>query len=142
MKLSSMACSAIFQSTHPARGGTAEGHLTAADAKISIHPPREGWDLDTPSTAPFVPLISIHPPREGWDPLTDVTTFCAALISIHPPREGWDRMLFHSSTTRMKFQSTHPARGGTRTGSWVVEYAGISIHPPREGWDVVAGEHW
>ena len=35
--------------------------------KISIHPPREGWDrmrVDIHSS-PF--YISIHPPREGWD---------------------------------------------------------------------------
>ena len=33
--------------------------------------------------------ISIHPPREGWDfHLLVVDGVCD--ISIHPPREGWD----------------------------------------------------
>ena len=33
--------------------------------------------------------ISIHPPREGWD-YWHVTAYAADGISIHPPREGWD----------------------------------------------------
>ena len=34
--------------------------------------------------------ISIHPPREGWDDQLDVA-FTTPDISIHPPREGWDK---------------------------------------------------
>ena len=33
--------------------------------------------------------ISIHPPREGWD-LKKMYDQIASGISIHPPREGWD----------------------------------------------------
>ena len=35
----------IFQSTHPARGGTYMGQNQTTKKWISIHPPREGWDL-------------------------------------------------------------------------------------------------
>ena len=34
-----------------------------------------------------------------------------------------------------KFQSTHPVRGGTCTGTGTGSTKAISIHPPREGWD-------
>ena len=33
-----------FQSTHPVRGGTAYMQRPERERKISIHPPREGWD--------------------------------------------------------------------------------------------------
>ena len=35
---------AVFQSTHPVRGGTFYSLLLAVLYDISIHPPREGWD--------------------------------------------------------------------------------------------------
>ena len=34
----------IFQSTHPVRGGTISMEDSRHRNKISIHPPREGWD--------------------------------------------------------------------------------------------------
>ena len=34
----------IFQSTHPVRGGTSRALSGFGAARISIHPPREGWD--------------------------------------------------------------------------------------------------
>ena len=33
-----------FQSTHPVRGGTAANRSPGSAGKISIHPPRAGWD--------------------------------------------------------------------------------------------------
>ena len=36
-----------FQSTHPVRGGTAVVNAVKEPPEISIHPPREGWDLRT-----------------------------------------------------------------------------------------------
>ena len=56
----------IFQSTHPVRGGTAAAADDNAILKISIHPPREGWDAGW-QTDDVWQGISIHPPREGWD---------------------------------------------------------------------------
>ena len=80
--------------------------------KISIHPPRAGWDSDGrrksrsnssfQSTHPvrggtraaalrYVPVdgISIHPPRAGWDCILRAGV-AGDDISIHPPRAGWD----------------------------------------------------
>ena len=59
---------ALFQSTHPVRGGTGASGSHAGGGAISIHPPREGWDgIDHLLLG--VLSISIHPPREGWDTL-------------------------------------------------------------------------
>ncbi len=33
-----------FQSTHPVRGGTGRRWVCDPSNRISIHPPREGWD--------------------------------------------------------------------------------------------------
>ena len=58
---------ALFQSTHPVRGGTLpQSSRLCHDLRISIHPPREGWDYDDVYNVTKVD-ISIHPPREGWD---------------------------------------------------------------------------
>ena len=79
----------LFQSTHPVRGGTAKGLASNHGDPISIHPPREGWDLYQLGTYDDDTGISIHPPREGWDPnFSDLGG--KDIISIHPPREGWD----------------------------------------------------
>ena len=56
---------------------------------ISIHPPREGWDISLRSVI-IAEMISIHPPREGWDVSILVLYTQRCGISIHPPREGWD----------------------------------------------------
>ena len=56
-------------------------------------------------------------------------------ISIHPPREGWDPTSMTASKAALKFQSTHPVRGGTLKYCRCGLLALISIHPPREGWD-------
>ena len=37
--------------------------------------------------------ISIHPPREGWDVYFFFVPNRLVWISIHPPREGWDQMM-------------------------------------------------
>ena len=102
---------AKFQSTHPVRGGTAgwdiqmvivpdfnpptpcgvgpEGDPACCPTdRISIHPPRAGWDPDG-AVVSRVRLISIHPPRAGWDTAQKVADMIVR-ISIHPPRAGWD----------------------------------------------------
>ena len=57
----------IFQSTHPVWGGTRPGPSCWGWSRISIHPPRVGWDLTAWVTGMSLE-ISIHPPRVGWDP--------------------------------------------------------------------------
>ena len=44
--------------------------------KISIHPPRVGWD-EHPAIGGQTISISIHPPRVGWD-------FCHGITSKDP----------------------------------------------------------
>ena len=79
----------IFQSTHPAWGGTISTSFRFQDNMISIHPPRVGWDVRS------------------------FTLESEAIISIHPPRVGWDNPLSIKMTPTILFQSTHPAWGGT-----------------------------
>ena len=80
----------LFQSTHPARGGTKPHGSRVMIQAISIHPPREGWDAGNLDKYGREDVISIHPPREGWDGEDGL---------LKPKTQG--------------FQSTHPARGGT-----------------------------
>ena len=56
---------------------------------ISIHPPREGWDLcDRRLQSNGYTFQSTHPVRGGTFPVIPHKT--VRYISIHPPREGWD----------------------------------------------------
>ena len=124
--------------------------------RISIHPPREGWDRSIitvssahPSFQSTHPVrggteicaanttdlaISIHPPREGWD-AKKILLGGIANISIHPPREGWDFSAASAFFACSSFQSTHPVRGGTRRR--VRHSSGLpkfqSTHPVRGG---------
>ena len=55
-----------FPSSHPVWGGTRRIPLLEKYRRISIHPPRVGWD-EPGGEAPSMGAISIHPPRVGWD---------------------------------------------------------------------------
>ena len=55
-----------FQSTHPVWGGTLQTITDDFKARISIHPPRMGWDKSC-KDGDMLSDISIHPPRVGWD---------------------------------------------------------------------------
>ena len=79
----------LFQSTHPARGGTALDLVLADLEDISIHPPREGWDSGAPETS-----------------------LCIWYFNPPTPR-GVGRSARASARQLDLFQSTHPARGGT-----------------------------
>ena len=81
--------SRIFQSTHPVRGGTVGGLVTAQLLGISIHPPRAGWDC------PITPKMVL---RKYFNPPTPC---------------GVGRLLPSNCTVPFVFQSTHPVRGGT-----------------------------
>ena len=56
-----------FQSTHPARGATANNLTVVKKRLISIHAPREGCDLRLMEYDGLPVLISTHAPREGCD---------------------------------------------------------------------------
>ena len=101
--------------------------------------------------------ISIHVPREGHD-AADTGTTGHQGISIHVPREGHDVTVSVNRGFNLRFQSTCPARGTTRSGVTIENITDdfnpraprgarpntarlkppegvISIHVPREGHD-------
>ena len=81
--------------------------------------------------------ISIHPPREGRD--LSAITVPTSLAHFNPPSprgEGQADSCYPLSFLR--FQSTLPARGGTKGVNDDPGGALISIHPPRKGRDEIA----
>ncbi len=145
-----------FQSTHPVWGGTHPNTTYEESRKISIHPPRVGWDwmqvhyrlqfdqfqsthpvwggTGSATTHGFEKTISIHPPRVGWDQSNDRTTVTLG-ISIHPPRVGWDaRVKIHKILIR-DFNPPTPCGVGPELLKLIDAMNEISIHPPRVGWD-------
>ena len=71
-----------FQSTLPARGGTGGFLLSIVVFEISIHPPRVGRDGGL-CQATTRSAISIHPPRKGKD--RPGTTNTAKGVDFNPP---------------------------------------------------------
>ena len=172
-----------FQSTHPAWGGTVSQGDMEQQPLISIHPPRRGWDRGNLRAAardanfnPPTPHgveryrykdysgilgISIHPPRMGWDKFirshlilfdyfNPPTPHGVGLLvkfgmteeqkfqSTHPAWGGTYKKGF-KAPQKSTFQSTHPAWGGTEKQEAVAKAEQISIHPPRMGWDQCVG---
>ena len=81
--------------------------------RISIHAPRKGCDLaQTRRNSPQD--ISIHAPRKGCD-VSRILWPSSVNISIHAPRKGCDCDCAVFRFGGGLFQSTHPARGATRT---------------------------
>ena len=52
--------SVLFQSTHPVRGGTNGCNNRSDVRRISIHPPREGWDLG--HIRLLIDMVHFNPP--------------------------------------------------------------------------------
>ena len=121
----------LFQSTHPARGATRSLSLGFWNLLISIHAPREGCD-EILCCLPQGILISIHAPREGCDHQALQLAPVVPGISIHAPREGCDKTRRKHFAEEGKFQSTHPARGATRSGFFGLNTEQFqSTHPAR-----------
>ena len=125
--------------------------------RISIHPPRGGWDLHL-STCVCAPCYFNPPTPWGVGLTTDEALLSNYLfqsthpvgggtgdpegvrrldgqISIHPPRGGWDAVWIREISNHWPFQSTHPVGGGTSIRAPGRASPPISIHPPRGGWD-------
>ena len=101
---------------------------------ISIHPPREGWDLKYPPSSVWLGLFqSTHPVRGGTGAPLILDRKEAKFQSTHPVRGGTCIPILGNIV--LLFQSTHPVRGGTVLDGPLVPFRYISIHPPREGWD-------
>ena len=78
-----------FQSTLPVGGTTFERCWIDFKVDISIHAPRGGSDIDTPSKV-HVARISIHAPRGGERRCSISAISLSGKISIHAPRGGSD----------------------------------------------------
>ena len=125
--------SAQFQSTHPARGGTPKSAFVNPLNLISIHPPRTGWDANANCRRRRLELFqSTHPARGGT--FFEIRPLSTARISIHPPRTGWDGNWGIVDGLVYEFQSTHPARGGTPLSMITQSPVPFqSTHPARGG---------
>ena len=90
----------VFQSTRPARGATKDNQ-------------------------PFVPAftISIHAPREGRDARRTAPPHARNHFNPRAPR-GARHDYYKAGNSKMKFQSTRPARGATVN-------VGLAFQPPR-----------
>ena len=150
--------SITFQSTHPVWGGTLEQILSVRPIRISIHPPRVGWDAIKIVDPEAPGIISIHPPRVGWDLLVYGCPNCHGYFNPPTPcgvgpsggtADGTPPLHFNPPTPCGvgRYQSSHfrPCPGyfnpPTPCGVGPVEkwmyniIKDISIHPPRVGWD-------
>ena len=124
---------AIFQSTHPVRGGTRAAGGSLFAAVISIHPPRAGWDCDL---CPLMETYShFNPPTPcGVGLRPQCRSRCPEYFNPPTPCGVGQRIQVTPSAWPL-FQSTHPVRGGTRSAFKRSRSETISIHPPRAGWD-------
>ena len=84
---------------------------------------------------PCTQSISIHAPREGGDGPVQCGAEYPLYFNPRPLRGGRPFSL-PDKNTRLRFQSTPPARGATRLQCFLRLFAGISIHAPREGGDI------
>ena len=124
-----------FQSTHPARGATYPKSDSLKHVFISIHAPRKGCD-STPSLSRAMILANFNPRTPQGVRLGGIHLQRRPQpISIHAPRKGCDDTIKALTGADEPFQSTHPARGATRTGISNRVRRSISIHAPRKGCD-------
>ena len=126
----------LFQSTHPVRGGTMRRSKMRKIYKISIHPPRAGWDsrhqrhqgsighFNPPTPCGVGQLYAVRDAQLGFDFNPPTPCGVGPKISMMPSRQS-------------AFQSTHPVRGGTCQSASSSVRRAISIHPPRAGWDLL-----
>ena len=82
----------LFQSTHPAWGGTPSLFSAILCNSISIHPPRMGWDGIKVENGLIKDYFN-PPTPHGVGRTVTLTVDGLKAISIHPPRMGWDAML-------------------------------------------------
>ena len=129
----STSCKRRFQSTHPVWGGTPRRHRPSGNRRISIHPPRVGWDR---ADVPFIGgKYDFNPPTPcgvGLGFLSAVSS-PERFQSTHPVWGG--TALLSALGLSDQFQSTHPVWGGTLRKLDTDDTVDISIHPPRVGWD-------
>ena len=100
-----------FQSTLPVKGATCRQEAAERDGDVSIHAPGEGSDT------------------------ADWLRFRSEYVSIHAPGEGSDFFSSLLGTLALRFQSTLPVKGATRSRQCYQSDQYVSIHAPGEGSD-------
>ena len=101
-----------FQSTLPARGGTEESARTFRKKRFQSTLPARGGTFGKIKIAKDDNRFQSTLPARGGTGTIDIQR-AIQLISIHPPRKGRDMTSFTSLSVLRIFQSTLPARGGT-----------------------------
>ena len=99
---------------------------------ISIHAPREGCDRYPTPLLRQPPNFNPRTPRGVRLDSAEKLFLPHIRISIHAPREGCDSALGTTTTVKLEFQSTHPARGATMsTRAFNARLKFQSTHPAR-----------
>ena len=122
-----------FQSTLPMRGATSQAFFEDVCNGISIHAPHAGSD-DRYQLWRSERVISIHAPHAGSD-ARETSFLVSEVISIHAPHAGSDDSCLRAASNRLRFQSTLPMRGATKSHRHVGAGGWISIHAPHAGSD-------
>ncbi len=123
----------IFQSTHPSRGATIRAGRTAENRTFQSTHPSRGATVSLYFGLPGCG-ISIHAPLTGCD-LERLSRFCR-YPHFNPRTPHGVRQDAAIARMRLrKFQSTHPSRGATFSGSSLLYLRQISIHAPLTGCD-------
>ncbi len=132
-----MDAGALFQSTHPVRGGDARHPKRPRLRRlISIHAPRVGRDVSRIPHA-LHDIISIHAPRAGCDVPMSFSVFVASQFQSTRPVRGATERDGEKVGSAYSFQSTHPVRGATLEIHKLDGTLNISIHAPSAGCDKV-----
>ena len=113
------------------RGATHPNTLGYRAASISIHAPRAGRDHCPSRTRP-AGHISIHAPRAGRDRAA-LYIRVSTEISIHAPRAGRDAHSGQQHSPLIRFQSTRPVRGATRSYNKYKDALGFQSTRPVRG---------
>ena len=110
--ISPASSASIFQSTHPAWGGTTGLSLGSVFFCISIHPPRMGWDQILRRCQQTLPDFNPPTPHGVGPSLVTGRSKTKRFQSTHPAWGGTGRD-YPLCGDRYRFQSTHPVWGGT-----------------------------
>ena len=117
----------------PRMGSDQDANHVLAIRNISIHAPRMGSDQDANHVL-AIRNISIHAPRMGSDSSPDPVDLPHSHFYPRPPH-GERQLSDEIAQAILKFLSTPPAWGATKSLRQTGTAYGISIHAPRMGSD-------
>ena len=134
---------AVFQSTRPMRGATADVLNSERHEDVSIHAPHAGRD-DCQAAGTCSLSVSIHAPHAGRDD---------GYIPVYELRWGFNPRAPCGARPHWtigahafgEFQSTRPMRGATYVAFPLIDEDDVSIHAPHAGRDSAASratDYW